>query len=175
MTNDDLPYFRDPLMQYVRYGSSGILVVLGGRIAGGDDAGFRQMNSIQVYDIAADNWSTQIATEDSPLTGTTYCAAVSAAPHDSSKHLVLYGGWTNTQGVIDKHADKAGVYILIMPAFHWIKINTAQVNGLSHTTDVRTGQTCVAYKDRQLLVFGGNYNDTGHTCTSTFSPLRCST
>lgn len=151
-------------------------MVIGGRIVTGDNAAFRQMNSIQVYDIAAGKWFTQTATGETPPTSPGYCSAVSAAPDDSSMHFILYGGWTNEQGDFDnEHAAQAGVYILIMPAFHWIRINTTHVNGLSSTTDLRVGHKCATYKDRQFLVFGGSYDVStanNKNCNSTFSPLR---
>ena len=176
VTSDDLPYFRDPNTQYVRYGSAGILVVVGGRVTTGDDAALRQMNSIQVYDIAARKWFTQIATGDAPPSSPGYCSAVSAAPDDSSIHLILYGGWTNDQGDFDDdHANRAGVYMLIMPAFHWIRVNTTYANKLVRTTERRVGHSCATYKDRQLLVFGGafdRFENDNKTCNSTFSPLR---
>ena len=176
VASDDLPYFRDPNTQYVRYGPAGILVVVGGRIAAGNDATLRQMNSIQIYDIAAGKWFTQYTTGDIPPSSQWYCSAVSAAPDDSSMHLILYGGWTNDQGNFDdEHADRAGVYILIMPAFHWIKINTTYANELSRITERRLGHSCATYKDRQFLVFGGKFDkfkNDNMTCNSTFSPLR---
>ncbi|KAL9610227.1 MAG: hypothetical protein Q9167_005049 [Letrouitia subvulpina] len=176
VTSDDLPYFREPLTQYVRYGSAGILVVIGGRIATGDDATLRQMNSIQIYDIAAGKWFTQIATGDAPPPTLGYCSAVSAAPDDSSMQLILYGGWLNNQENLDEElANQAGLYMLVMPAFHWIRINTTYATGLSTTTERRLGHNCITYQERQLLVFGGNYdpsNDDNKNCSRTFSPLR---
>ncbi|KAL9047244.1 MAG: hypothetical protein Q9214_000127 [Letrouitia sp. 1 TL-2023] len=175
VTNDDLPYFRQPLTQYIRYGSAGILAVIGGFIATGDDAALRQMNSIQIYDIAAAKWFTQIATGDAPPRNVWYCSALSAAPDDSSMHLILYGGLLNDQGNIDEeHANQAGVYMLVMPAFHWIKINTTYATGLTRTTEGRISHKCITYKDRQLLVFGGRYGQLYNENVNcrTFSPLR---
>ncbi|KAL9621180.1 MAG: hypothetical protein Q9160_004312 [Pyrenula sp. 1 TL-2023] len=176
VTSDDLPYLRDVQTQYVRYGSKGALIAIGGSIASGDDASIRQFNSIQVYDIAAGKWSTIFATGEIPPTSKAYCSAVSAAPDDSSMHFIIYGGWENQQGDFDDdHAERAGVYILIMPAFHWIKVNTTYADGVSTRTERRMGHNCVAYRDRQILVFGGTYDHTDNpnkTCSDTFSPLR---
>lgn len=175
VTSDDLPYFRLPSTQYVRYGSEGILAVIGGRLATGDDAALRQMNSIQIYDIAAGKWFIQIATGNAPPRNLGYCSTVSAAPDDSSMHIILYGGWLNDQGDLDEgFARQAGVYMLIMPAFHWIKINTTSVSGLSRTTEGRISHKCITYKERQLLVFGGRYGQLYNENVNCrmFSPLR---
>lgn len=175
VTNNNLPYFRQALTQYVRYGSAGILAVIGGRVATGDNAALRQMNSIQIYDIAAGKWFTQITTGDTPPRNLGYCSAMSAAPDDSSMHLLLYGGWLNDQGDFDEElANQAGVYMLVMPAFHWIKINTTHATGLSRTAEGRISHKCITYKERQFLVFGGRYGQLYNENVNcrTFSPLR---
>lgn len=169
ITNKDLPYFSEyPNTEYVRYGDQGILLVIGGLAQPGDPNGpHRPTNSIPIYDIASGKWFTQATTGDAPPSSQAYCSAVSAAPDDSSMHLILYGGWD-----VDDAATVAGVYILVMPAFRWIKINTNYANGVI-ASERRVNQHCTTYKDRQLLVFGGIPRSGGSlNCTSDFSPLR---
>ena len=115
------------------------------------------------------------ATGDVPPSRGSYCSALSAAPDDSSMHFILYGGYEDRHGNFDGDVDGSGLYMLILPAFQWIKINTTNADGLQTDLETRSDHSCVAYKDRQMLVFGGeyaNFESGQKPCNSSFSPLR---
>lgn len=175
VTNDNIPYFYGGTTQYVKYGSAGVLLSVGGFITESTSqvvAQRREMNSVQVYDIAAEKWSTFFATGDVPPPRSRLCSALSAAPDDSSFQMMIYGGW-------DEHTALEDMYILIVPAFQWIKINaTANMNSSSFASNNesmgRMDHFCSTYRDRQMLVLGGrnqlNLDQT--TCDTNYPALR---
>lgn len=168
VTSGDLPYLRAPRTEYMRYGSKGILVALGGYTTGDANAAFRKMNSIQIYDIGAGKWFTQVATGDIPPSSANFCTAVTAAPDDSSMQLLFYGGFDMDSTAL------AGMYLLVIPAFQWVRINTTEKgdNGAKFTNG-RECHVCTTYRDRQMLVFGGKSVDNHNgSCRDNFSPLR---
>ena len=67
----NIPYFRDAATQYVRFGDAGIIVSVGGfstQSTINNVGARREMNSVQVYDIAAEKWFLIFATGAAPLT-----------------------------------------------------------------------------------------------------------
>ena len=170
VTSQDLPYFRGVDIEYVRYGAAGMLMVLGGDLDNTADAFLRKLNSIQIYDIASSKWFTQITTGNAPISRQSYCSAVSAAPDDSSMHLILYGGYLNGASAFNETDGSVGVFMLVMPAFEWIQINTTHAEG-TRTYDPRVGHSCTTYQDRGMFVFGGRGGQDPN-CTSTFSTFR---
>ena len=175
VTNDDIPYFWGGTTQYVRFGSAGVLLSVGGFLTESTSqsaAQRREMNSVQIYDIAVEKWSTIFATGDIPPSRSRFCSALSAAPDDSSFQMIIYGGW-------DQQTVLEDMYMLIMPAFHWIKLNTtanlksSAVAGKNESLG-RMDHFCSTYKDRQMLVLGGKnalfYNRT--TCDTSYPTLR---
>ena len=169
-TNADLPYFWGGVSAFVRYGTAGILVSVGGFVSEstqGAVAQRREMNSVQVYDVAEDKWSTIFATGDAPPPRSRFCSAMSAATDDSSFVLTIHGGW-------DEENTLSDVYQLIMPAFHWIKINTtASAKGDRNTG--RMDAFCSAPGNgRQMLVLGGQseLNPESTKCDQKYPALR---
>ncbi|KAL9610193.1 MAG: hypothetical protein Q9167_005097 [Letrouitia subvulpina] len=148
VTDGNTPYFFWGTTQYVRYGNAGVLVSVGGftgESTSDNDGQKREMNSVQVYDIAGKEWFTIFATGELPPPRVNACSGLSAALDDSSFQMVLYGGW-------DQHNTLGDVWVLTMPAFHWIKINTTSARPSSLP---RLGSLCTTYQDRQMFVIGG--------------------
>lgn len=169
VSNSDIPYFWGGATQYVRFGEAGVLVSFGGFITETTSQGVaqrREMNSIQVYDIAGEEWFTVFATGDIPSPRSRICSALSAAPDDSSFQMILYGGWDEENALGD-------VYILTMPAFVWIKVNTTSGDKSSLP---RMDHFCTTYKDRQMLVIGGrdelNADTTNTACGDGYPAIR---
>ena len=168
VTDPNIPYFFAGTTQYVRFGDAGVLVSVGGFITESTPqavAQRREMNSIQIYDIAAKEWFTIFATGDAPPPRSHPCSALSAAPDDSSFNMIMHGGWNETDVQDD-------VYVLTMPAFHWIQINTT---GSKPSYNPRLDHFCsTVHEDRQMLVLGGrqNFNDTGISCPNRYPAIR---
>lgn len=78
--------------------------------------------------------------------------------------MILYGGWDEKKVLDD-------VWVLTMPAFHWIKVNTTSTKPLSMP---RMDHSCATYQDRQMLVIGGKDKlDEPHIpCKNNYSALR---
>ncbi|KAL9130036.1 MAG: hypothetical protein Q9217_001681 [Psora testacea] len=170
VTDRSIPYFWGATTQYVRFGDAGVLVSVGGFVIESTAqtvAQRREMVSIQVYDIAAKDWFTIFATGDIPPPRSRPCSALNAAPDDSSFNMILHGGWDEVNALGD-------VYVLTMPAFHWIKINTT---GSKPSFNPRIDHFCSSvHEDRQILVIGGRPTlDPDHsnlTCSSDYPALR---
>ena len=171
VTDGNIPYFYGGTTQYVRFGDAGVLVSVGGFVTESTPqavAQRREMNSIQCYDIAAKEWFTLFTTGDTPPPRSHPCSALSAAPDDSSFNMIVHGGWTETEVLGD-------VYILTMPAFHWIKINTT---GSKPSYNPRIDHYCsTVHEDRQMLIIGGNQafnapNNSYISCSTDYPALR---
>ncbi|KAI4158056.1 MAG: hypothetical protein LQ342_007786 [Letrouitia transgressa] len=171
VTDGSTPYFFWGTTQYVRFGEAGVLISVGGYTGEStryNIAMLRIMNSVQVYDIAGKKWFTIIATGELPPPRLNACSCLSAALDDSSFQMVLYGGakgWDDSEALGD-------VWVLTMPAFHWIKINTTSARP---TSLPRLGMLCATYQDRQMIVVGGrktlSSNESIPSCASDYAAL----
>ena len=149
----DVPYLSGSATQYVRLGAAGMLVSVGSyhqssgmnnktvlAAHGGifspssDTDSYPDMAGVQIYDIATRAWFAVNATGDIPSPRKAFCSAVSAAPDDSSFQMVVHGG-TYASNTLDD------VYVLTIPAFHWIKMNATFPNGTTQgwTTNTTYG------------------------------------
>ncbi|KAL9611615.1 MAG: hypothetical protein Q9167_003730 [Letrouitia subvulpina] len=168
VTDGSTPYFFGAATQYVRFGDAGVLVSVCGLVAQPSNdyvAEKRETNSVQVYDIAAREWFTVYATGAAPPLRSRGCSALNAAPDDSSFQMILYGGW-DEKNVLDD------VWVLTMPAFHWIKVNTTSLKASSMP---RMDHFCGTNHDRQMLVIGGKNGldlKTPLPCSNNYSAIR---
>lgn len=154
-TSQETPFFWGGGKQYLRFGDAGVLVAVGGYLGPADNqknAPLRDMSLIDVYDIATAKWLKVTAEGDVPPPRGGLCSAVSAAPDDSSFQMIIYGGFNGTNTLND-------MYLLTMPAFRWIKVNTTAVGSPNLDTNMgRMNALCASYQDRQMLVVGGRSN-----------------
>ncbi|KAL9039983.1 MAG: hypothetical protein Q9214_004660 [Letrouitia sp. 1 TL-2023] len=167
VTDGSTPYFWGAASQYVRFGDAGVIVSVCGFVSQSSSenvAQRRETNSVQVYDIAAREWFTIYATGAAPPPRSRGCSALNTAPDDSSFQMILYGGWDEKNVLGD-------VWVLTMPAFHWIKVNTTSTKPSSAP---RMDHSCVTYQDRQMLVIGGKHSldDPDIPCANNYSALR---
>ena len=145
-SNFSPPISSSTMSEYVRFGRAGVYVVFDLLL---------NTNIIHVYDVHNSQWSEIIAEGDIPSDRTAACTTVSGAADDSSFQLHLFGGRTPLGELLNDF------YVLTMPAFLWIKIQTNQSQKFSG--GVRQGRYqagCITYKERQMLVVGGANVDT---------------
>ena len=75
--------------------------------------------------------------------------------------MILHGGWDEQNALGD-------MYVLSMPAFHWIKMNI--------TSRPRMDHACSMYQDRQMLLVDGknqlSVNSSDASCTKEYPALR---
>lgn len=88
----------------------------------------------------------------------------------------MYGGWNQ---LLEQNNDD--VYVLTIPSFRWILINSQNNKDTSVESDVgRTRHMCDLWGDSQMIVTGGiigggqgsshkRYNE---VCNSTYTPFR---
>lgn len=135
----------DGVLVYVPgWGESGI--VLG--LAGGTNATFTDINTIDIYDVATSTWYKQSTSGTAPSIRVNPCAVVFAAPDASSFNVYLYGG----QNLIPygEQVQKDDVWILSIPSFTWVQADTKDQS----VPPARAGHTCHAW-DGQMVVVGG--------------------
>ncbi|RWA14358.1 hypothetical protein EKO27_g719 [Xylaria grammica] len=145
-------------MVYVRKGGAGILIAFGGyqtAYAGSQIPDWpwdqRPFSEIFIYDIQSSTWYHQTATGDLPELRTEFCAAVSAAPDDSSFQITMHGGWDQ----LNRRAFN-DVYVLSVPSFRWIKIEDSDNPDLIGTDKPgRNRHKCDMWNETSMIVSGG--------------------
>ncbi|KAI9701063.1 MAG: hypothetical protein M1836_001732 [Candelina mexicana] len=162
----DVPGFNQAGLEYIRVGKAGVLIAWGGYNTvnwGLDDSkwpwNYRPMDNIAVYDIDTSTWYNVTATGDIPSTRAQFCSAVSAAPDDSSFQIHMYGGMH-----LGGNVTYQDLYILTVPSFRWIKKVNAGDQGGAKGAQTATavnyyGMQCAMYKDRQMMILGGLFDD----------------
>ncbi|KAJ3568922.1 hypothetical protein NPX13_g6259 [Xylaria arbuscula] len=170
-------------MVYVRKGRQGILVAFGGYQTATPGTQIfdsfwdqRPLSDIFIYDIFSSTWYHQTATGDViPELRTESCAAVSAAPDDSSFQITMHGGWDqlNRRSFND-------VYVLSLPSFRWIKVEDSGNPDLAGVDKPgRNRHKCDMWNETSMIVTGGEitlgvWNTTllAETCNATYPPMK---
>ncbi|CCC14461.1 hypothetical protein SMACR_09267 [Sordaria macrospora] len=163
----------NPELVWVPVGAKGILLVLGGVIfpdftstvkTGVSDneteskaTSPKFMTTIDVYDVANDQWYSQPTTGDNPGQLTRGCAVVAPAEDQSSFNIYYYGGYEGLKVTDDFNDD---VWVLSVPSFTWTKITSSTSSG-------RAGHKCFMPYPDQMLVLGG------YTNTPSSGPPTC--
>ncbi|KAF9894123.1 hypothetical protein FE257_009096 [Aspergillus nanangensis] len=145
---------------WIPVSTSGALVIIGGvtdlATAGdrlNDDQKKRSsatspsfMQTVPVYDIAADKWYLQNTTGETPPMLTQFCSVYASAKDQSSHNIYIYGGF---DGLDASNARTDDVYVLSLPSFTWVKLLSGDA------AHARSTHRCVkAYPD-QMWVVGG--------------------
>lgn len=107
------------------------------------------MNVIDVYDIANSTWYKQSTSGKTPDIRVNPCAVAASAADGSSTQVYLYGG----QNLIPygKQTQYDDIWILTIPAFTWIKVETDDDQAVP---PARAGHTCNIWNG-QMVVVGG--------------------
>lgn len=124
-------------------GKEGALVLFGGRI---DNENMRDIMKIYVFDISTNTWFTQDATSEGgngPTPRYRFCTVNVSAADKSSHHIFVYGGALSSNAP----ASLSDVYVLTLPAFHWIRIGNAPLGKSSHM--------CVKLQNKYMMSYRG--------------------
>ncbi|KAL9136560.1 MAG: hypothetical protein Q9175_002236 [Cornicularia normoerica] len=140
-------------------GSHGVLVAFGGisnppgkpmNVTDEYDASLQwNLSSVSVYDIGGQAWYQQTTAGDIPRWRYSGCSVVVSAPDQSSHSIYVFGGWGDSFGESD-----GGVYVLLIPSFQWIRVNTE--------SNERSRHHCSLIGNNTMLVVGGitpSYNN----------------
>ncbi|KAM0279431.1 hypothetical protein ACHAQH_004591 [Verticillium albo-atrum] len=143
---DNFPERADAVLIFVPgWGKRGVLIGLGG---GADEQLTENMERLDVFDIETSEWYNQETSGDQPPVRVNPCAVVASAPDASSFQIYLFGGQDLVTGNQTQYND---MYILTIPAFHWIRVD----NGDSSSVPApRAGHTCTM-RDGQMILVGG--------------------
>ncbi|MCJ1239231.1 hypothetical protein MMC14_007225 [Varicellaria rhodocarpa] len=143
--NDQAPK-SGSLLQVPMYGVDGILVAMGGLYpnSGVSPSGF---NNISIYDTHTGNWYSQTASGDIPEPRQEFCAVGIQDDTDSTYEIFIHGG-VLYGGLGQASSDSDQVYVLSLPAFHWLRANYT-------STYPRAGHTCHATTTGQMILIGG--------------------
>ncbi|RMZ72033.1 kelch repeat [Pyrenophora seminiperda CCB06] len=143
------PERADSALVYVPgFGDEGLLI----GVTGGDNATFTQMNTVDVYDIAASTWYKQTTSGKTPSYRVNPCTVVAAATDGSSYNIYMYAGQDLEPA--GKQTQRDDMWILSIPSFTWIEVN--QGTDKASMPPPRAGHLCQAW-DAQMIVMGG-YN-----------------
>jgi hypothetical protein len=157
----EVPNLLAGSMVYVPAGEQGMLVAFGGwnytdaKLRNASTyAAYADMSRISIYDIATHTWWQQKASGDIPPPRHLMCSVASIAPDESAFYIAMYGGW---DGVV--HQVFGDLHILSLPSFTWINVSSevykSDKEQYANHTGGRTNMACAAYKNREMLVVGG--------------------
>ncbi|OBT40559.1 hypothetical protein VE00_08585 [Pseudogymnoascus sp. WSF 3629] len=146
-----------------QYGEEGVLLLFGGKnpmdrgVASLDVA---DLGSIQVYDIYTDTFYTQAAT-NAPTGRYSFCSVGASNANNSSYEIFIYGGdvgSSNSAAV----ATLSKVYILTLPAFHWLEVPTSASTWRNNHKCQKIGEKSISqHNQRQMLSVGGDQHPSG--------------
>ncbi|KAF9881251.1 kelch repeat protein [Colletotrichum karsti] len=140
--------FKGGAMQFVPFGSEGLLLVLGGweaPVTTNDPGEWFPMdfNNLTIYDPKTDKWHTQRTQGEVPSPREKFCAVGVAGPNNTYD-IFLYGG----RYAVQKGTPTDEVYVLSLPGFVFFKAS-------SELSTKRAGHACVGVGRRQVLSIGG--------------------
>ena len=112
------------------------------------------MEVVHVFDIATNTWFTQPTVSNFgfyPKGGPGICSVVASAVDNSSHNIYIYGDNDGTMTV----------FILTLPAFLWVRVDTLSDDDPGPTT---TGHRCQRVHEKHMVVYRGESSD--GTCDS---------
>ncbi|OAL37928.1 hypothetical protein AYO20_02761 [Fonsecaea nubica] len=123
--------------------TGGLAVALGGDTR--PSTQYLSLRRILMYDSGADEWFEQDTTAEGgtyPAPRGSFCSVALSAADGSSHNIYIYGG-------LQASSDDAlgDIWILTLPAFHWIPVSTSSVP--------RSAPACGVVADRYLVTYGG--------------------
>lgn len=99
--------------------------------------------TVKVYDPAAQAWYNQTTTGSNPTGRVEFCSA-GVNSTNSTFEIFVYAGWDGINYGIEYDT----IYILTLPAFHWLQVEYTP-------TSSRFAHTCHAVGGSQVLTIGG--------------------
>lgn len=157
--NKTVPWRAEGGLVWVPTSTQGILVALGGVVKPADTNYYVASDNVTtsmtflkefpIYDIGTSAWSLQPLSEGSPFPDkplAQFCTVVASASDGSHHEIFVYGGWDSNNAT----APYRDVWILSIPSFTWIKVDSAGREG-----DPRIGHVCVTPYPDQMIVIGG--------------------
>ncbi|KAK0644772.1 hypothetical protein DIS24_g8518 [Lasiodiplodia hormozganensis] len=132
-------------MVYVpNFGPDGVFVVLGGVKTSPQTDAF-DWGTVTVFDPKEGKWYDQETTGNTPLARKEFCTT-GLASDNKTYEIFVYAGWGGDLGTASIPYDQ--IYILTLPAFHWIKVDYTP-------THTRHALTCHPVGGAQILTIGG--------------------
>ncbi|MCJ1465552.1 hypothetical protein MMC07_004170 [Pseudocyphellaria aurata] len=144
-------------MHYVSsFGPDGLFVVMGGDDAWHpqpDGSSLIELETISIYDPSSRQWFNQTTTGNIPQRRKEFCLA-GIASNNGTYEIFMYAGWGGDLGKSAIPFDE--IYILTLPAFHWLKVDYPP-------QQPRHALTCHAVGGSQILTIGGLDSNSNHT------------
>ncbi|KAG8534294.1 uncharacterized protein KY384_001138 [Bacidia gigantensis] len=123
------------------FGSAGLFLVLGGKVANGVLPGF---DTVSIFDPTSQQWAVQEVSGSKPAPVFSHCAVGVAGDNDTYE-IFLFGGRSND---LTSTISQGAVFVLSLPAFHWEKQDVIPDTG-------RYIHSCNVIGKRQMFVMGG--------------------
>ncbi|KAL1651936.1 hypothetical protein SLS58_000059 [Diplodia intermedia] len=132
-------------MQYVpNFGPEGVFLVLGGVKTNPETDTF-DWGIVTVFDPESGRWYDQQTSGNIPRGRKEFCSTGMASDNKTFE-VFVYAGWGGDLGTQSVSFDQ--IYILTLPAFHWIQVDYDQ-------TGTRHALTCHPVGGSQILTIGG--------------------
>ncbi|EKG13329.1 Galactose oxidase/kelch beta-propeller [Macrophomina phaseolina MS6] len=144
------PRFHNGHVQYAEmvfvpnFGREGVFLVLGG-VSTNPKTDVLDWSTVTVFDPSEGKWYDQKTTGNTPQGRKEFCAT-GLASDKSTYEIFAYAGWGGDLGTKSVQFDQ--IYILTLPAFHWINVDYPP-------TGTRHALTCHAVGGSQILTIGG--------------------
>ena len=110
------------------------------------------MQIVHIYDIAGKSWFAQSTTAQGgsyPGGRGGFCSVVASAEDDSSHNIYIYGG--------SMYGDDSNeVFILTLPAFHWVSVYPPTNNSDALILQ-GNGHRCQKVHEKYMVAYGGQY------------------
>ena len=136
---------RWPRLQFIpNYGPEGILIAFGS-VDGDGGFNWPDFETFPIFDPSEQRWYNQSTTGERPANRAEHCVAGKPSLNQTYE-IFLYGGHNFSWGPAAITFDT--VYILTLPAFHWVKVDYTPTNP-------RIAMTCHAVAGSQILIVGG--------------------
>ncbi|MCJ1271096.1 hypothetical protein MMC22_010995 [Lobaria immixta] len=142
-------------MHYVpSFGPDGLFIVMGGDdFWHTDPEHLTDLETISIYDPSSEQWFNQTTTGNIPQPRKEFCLA-GIESNNATYEIFMYAGWAGHLGAAAIPFDE--IYILTLPAFHWIEVYYPPQHP-------RHGVTCNAVGGSQILTIGGLDTNSKHT------------
>lgn len=116
------------------------------------------MQVVHIFDIAKKAWFAQSTTAQGgyyPSARLEFCSVMTSPEDNSSYNIYIYGGKT-FDSVID---NKKEIFILTLPAFHWVAMNTSAGLNESYASPWQAnGYRCQKVHEKYMVSYWGYFD-----------------
>ena len=119
------------------------------------------MQVVHIFDIAKNAWFAQSTTAQVrfPTDRSDFCSVIASAEDSSSYNIYIYGG----SGYAASDDSAFEIFILTLPAFHWVKVYPLSGNTTEALFHQVVGHRCQKIHEKYMVASSGSYSH-GERC-----------